>query len=227
LDKQLEKIRKAYDLTVEQHKQKIDTNQGVPEEIKNTDFYRFLLADGNSQGSGAPDTKNYLNPAPGVKFLDVGCSANLFNYRLDRWPSTYYGVDISPKLVNAMSNFVNRQHLSIGGLYVAEITDMPFNDDFFDIAAVIGVLEYCTMGYIKKALTELNRVLKSGSRIVLDLPNESHPHVKGMAALEEHLERPIIIHSHASFEKILTPLYKVERIDNTNVMKKYILTAQK
>lgn len=223
MDKHLEQIRRAYDLTVEQHRQGIDPLNEIPGEIKNTDFYESLSVNKGPSGSGATDIKMYLNPAPGMKFLDVGCSANLFNYRLDRWPSVYYGVDISPKLVNAMSNFVNSQHLSIGGIYVAEITDMPFDDDYFDIAAVIGVVEYLRMEYIEKALLELKRVLKSGSRVVLDIPNEKHPHVKDMAALEKHLGRPIVIHSSANFEKISSSLFNIEKIDDTQVMKKYFL----
>jgi SAM-dependent methyltransferase len=227
LDKHLEQIRRAYDLTVEQHRQGVDPHQDIPWEIKNTDFYKSLSVNKGSLGSGAPDIKKFLAPAPGMKFLDAGCSANLFNYRLDRWPSVYYGVDISPKLVNAMSDFVNSQHLSIGGLYVAEITEMPFDDDFFDIAAVIGVVEYLKMEYIEKALLELNRVLKPGSRVVLDIPNESHPHVKDMAALEKHLGRPNYIHSRESFERVLTPLFNVEKMDDSSVMRKYFLRTLK
>jgi ubiquinone/menaquinone biosynthesis C-methylase UbiE len=69
-----------------------------------------------------------------------------------------------------MKNFAERKQVSIGGLYVAEVSELPFDDNFFDIAAVIGVLEYCSLEYIEKSLVELNRVLKPGSRLVLDVP---------------------------------------------------------
>lgn len=227
MDRHLEGIRQAYDLTVEQYRQGTGLYQGIPEKIKRSAFYKSLLADGVSLGSDASDIKKYLNPAAGMKFLDAGCSANLFNYRLDRWPSTYFGVDISPKLINAMKGFVTSQNISIGGLYIADISRLPFDDNFFDIAAVIGVLEYFNIGYIKKALAELHRVLKPESRMVLDIPNKNHSHVKDMAALERHLGRPIFIQTRSRFESLLTQLFTIERVDDSRVMLKYFVCTLK
>jgi len=227
MDKQLEKIRKAYNLTVEQYRKGINPNQDIPAEIKNTPFYKSLISGDNALGSGAPDIKEYLRPTPGMKFLDAGCSANLFNYRLDRWPSTYYGVDISPELINAMKGFAASQNITIGGLYVADISKLPFDDNFFDIAIIIGVLEYFTLAYIKKALIELNSVMKQGSRVVLDIPNKDHPHVNDMAALEKYLGRPNFIRKRSEFEKLMTPLFSIERIDDSHVMLKYFMKTLK
>jgi ubiquinone/menaquinone biosynthesis C-methylase UbiE len=227
LGKQLERIRQAYDLTVKQYRLGTDPHQDIPEDIKNSVFYKSLLADGKNLGSSAPDIKDYLKPAPGMKFLDAGCSANLVNYRLDQWPSTYYGVDISPELINAMKGFVASQRISVGGLFVADISKLPFDDYFFDIAAVIGVLEYFDIGYINRALKELHRVLKPGSRVVLDIPNKNHPYVNDMAALEKYLGRSEFIHECSKYEKLLTPLFSIESIDDSHVMLKYFMKTLK
>ena len=227
MDRNLEKIRKAYDMTVEQYRKGIDPNQNIPIKIKNTPFYKSLTPGGSALGSGSPDIKEYLNPDPGMKFLDAGSSANLANYHLNRWPSTYYGVDISPELINTMKSFTESKGISIGGLYVADISTLPFDDNFFDIAAVIGVLEYFTVGYVKKTLKELHRVLKPGSRVVLDIPNKDHPHVNDMARLEKYLKRPIYIQSRSKFENLLMPLFSISRIDDSLVMIKYFLSVKK
>ena len=227
MDSQLEKIRKAYDLTVEQFRKGINPLDSVPEEVKNSPGCKSLMADSAVLGSAAPDIKKYLAPERGMCFLDVGCSANLVNYRLDLWPSTYYGVDISPRLVDAMKGFVHREQISVGGLHVAEISKLPFDDNFFDIAAVIGVLEYCTLHYIRGALMELNRVLKPDARVVLDIPNRNHPYAKDMARLEKYLDRPNFLHSRPKFEKLLKPLFLTERIDDSRVMIKYFVRTIK
>ena len=126
-----------------------------------------------------------------------------------------------------MRGFAEREQITIGGLEVAEISSIPYDDDFFDIASVIGVLEYCSIDYIETALKELNRVLKPGAKAVLDIPNPTHPYVTDMQKLEEYLERPIYIHSRVEFEKILEPLFKTERIDDSRVMIKYFVQTVK
>lgn len=191
MDKQLEYTRRAYDLTVEQYEKDVDPLDGIPEELKNSPDFKSMIRDKDKLNSSAPDIKEYLKPKPGMRFLDAGCCANLANYRLDRWRSTYYGVDISPALINAMKNFVAWNNISIGGLWVSDISRLPFDDNFFDIAAVIGVLQYCTLKYIKASLFELNRVLKPKAKMVLDIPNQKHPHLRIILKLEEYLGRQI------------------------------------
>jgi SAM-dependent methyltransferase len=66
---------------------------------------------------------------------------------------------------------------------------LPFGEGFFDIAHVIGVLEYCTPRYIRRALAELHRVLEPGARMVMDVPNLAHPHVEIVFRLEGYLDR--------------------------------------
>jgi len=227
MDKQLSKIRRAYDLTVEQYKKGIDPLDNIPERIRNSEGYRYILANRNKINSDAPDIKKYLNPKPGKRFLDGGCSANLANYRLDRWPSTYYGVDISPCLIEAMEAFVARHNIRIGGLYVADIARLPFDDNFFDIASVIGVCEYCTVDYIGNALVELHRVLKPEARMVLDIPNPKHPYFNDMMRLERYLKRPNILHSPLKFEQILTQRFSIKKVDDSQVMLKYFTRTSK
>ncbi|OGO36001.1 MAG: hypothetical protein A2147_10710 [Chloroflexi bacterium RBG_16_57_8] len=223
MDRRLGAIGKAYDLTVEQYRIGTDPLKDVSEDIRSSQFYRSFAEGKTDTNSAAADINEYLCPEDGMRFLDVGCCANLVNYRLDRWPSNYYGVDISPALVNAMKAFVARQGVSIGGLHVAELARLPFADGFFDIAAVIGVLEYCSLRYIRKGLLELNRVMRPGSRVIVDVPNRDHPYARDMARLEEYLERPIVLHFRSKFEDALKGLFSIDHVGDSNVMIKYFV----
>lgn len=225
MGQQLKKVCKAYDLTVKQHEKGIDPFDGLPERLKETrefeEFRHYLKTTAGLLNSGAPDIKAFLGPKPGMRFLDVGCCANLANYRLDQWPSSYYGVDISPALIKVMKAFVVRKKIVIGGLWVTDASDLPFDNDFFDICSVIGVFEYCTLDYIKESLSELNRVLKPDSKIVFDIPNLEHPYAAIMVRVEAYLKRPNILHHRSVFEKLLTHLFSIERCDDSQATLKY------
>jgi SAM-dependent methyltransferase len=217
---ELDKIRKAYDLTAEQYKKGIDTYAAVPEHIQNMPGYRDII-NNPSLGSGALDIREYLKPKTGMRFLDAGCCANLVNYRLDKWPCIYYGIDISPMLIDAMKSFVEKNRISSGGLYNTDLANMPFDDGFFDIASVIGILEYCTLEYTERALHELQRVLKPTARIALDIPNLAHPYIETMLKLEEHLGRPNIPKARPVFERILALVFVSDRVDDSGMMIRY------
>jgi SAM-dependent methyltransferase len=226
MDERLHRIRNAYDLTVEQYDHDIDPLGQVPLELRESAAFQTFIEDASrSCNSGAPENKEFLEPEAGMCFLDVGSGASLANYRLDLWPSKYFGIDISRALIQAMHKFSIDHGASIGGLHVAELADLPFADDVFGIAATIGVLEYCTMEYAKRGLSELQRVLKPHARMVLDIPNLDHPHVDIMFRLEDHLNRPQVPHSRSAFESVLLSHFSIDRVDDAHVMVKYFCST--
>jgi SAM-dependent methyltransferase len=227
--KEVEHIRKAYDLTVEQYKKGIHPLKDVPDDFKSRlDFKTFMKdSDPSITGSNASENKEYLAPEKGMRFLDAGCGANLANYRLHEWPSVFFGVDISTALIDEMKIYVNKHHIQIGGLHVAEITNMPFENSYFDIALLIGVLEYYSLQYTKWALEEMNRVLKPSAKLVVDIANLGHPYVNIMFKLEAYLNRSNIPKSSEDFEKILKPLFMIDKIDDSKVMLKYFVRNKK
>lgn len=224
---QLERIRKAYDTTVEQYKRGIDPMAALPLEFRTSPDFKEFLGNARGCGSANPDIKDYLSPQAGMRFLDAGCSANLASYGFDKWPSVYYGVDISPALIEAMRKYAHDKGVSVGGLFLADVSSMPFDNDFFDIAMMIGVLEYCSLPYVKDALGELSRILRPNSRLALDIPNPEHKHYSLMVRLEEYLGRPHIGFSRESFEETAREFFKTERVDDSRVMIKYFVKSIK
>ncbi|MCP4228926.1 MAG: class I SAM-dependent methyltransferase [bacterium] len=226
MEKQLERVGKAYDLTLVRYRAGFDPTTELPAEIRdNPAFEDFVEESREHCNSGNPDIRAYLNPQQGTSFLDLGCSANLANYDPGDWPSEYYGVDISAALVGAMTAYARNEGTILGGLWTGDISNLPFEDGFFYIAACIGVLEYCTLDYIETSLRELRRVLKTGARAVLDIPNREHRHYPIMAAVEESLGRPIMEYSPAEFEGILSPLFEVDKVSDKYVMLKYFVRS--
>lgn len=223
----LQTIAKAYDATVDEYDQGIDDEDKLPEDFKKSAEYLELQQLGAS--SGMSEIKEFLQPREGMKFLDVGSCANLFTYRLDQWGSLYYGVDISPKLVERMKGFAKRNKLHIGGMFVADMAKLPFEDDFFDIAAVIGVLEYYDLPYMENAFAELSRVLKRNSKVVLDVLNTRHKLTDTMMKTETYKGRsyPKKVPSNEEVESALDENFTVEKADVSGPMATYYLTVKK
>ena len=75
MKEQLQKISRAYDLTVKQHRDNMDPFESVPAEFKSSkEFQDFKKTIGfTTTGSNAPENKRFLDPKPGKKFLDAGC----------------------------------------------------------------------------------------------------------------------------------------------------------
>ena len=223
---QRERIRRAYDQTVLDFEAGRDPLAAVPIEFRGSPELQALLREcaGGCTGAGAQEIRDYLRPQPGMRLLDLGCCANLYNYRIDRWGPLYHGVDISPALIAAMRAFSARERIDVGALEVAEIVDLPFPPDYFDAALLIGVLEYVGLDYCCEALSELHRVLKIGARAVLDIPNLNHPLTATMFKLEHCLGRPNIPNDNAAFDALVRQQFEVTAADRAGVMLKYYLT---
>lgn len=225
MDDQLEKIKRAYDLAARKYRAGIDPVTEIPEEFRSSKEFKefFERAAKGATNSGAGGIREFLDPREGMKLLDAGCCANLTGYRFDRWPCRYYGVDISPEIISVMRAFAEKEGLALGGLEVAELSRLPFDDDFFDLAMAIGVLAYYDLDYVGRALAELKRVLKAGARMVVDVPNPDHPHLDTMFEFEALLGMPNVAKPRAEFERLLCSMFTIEMADDSEVMIKYFV----
>lgn len=186
IQEQIKKIRRAYDRIVNNYRKGVRDVDLLPEKFKHSATFLTFQEAHYVCNSGVADIKKFLHPKKGMNFLDVGSCVNLINYALYKWPSIYYGIDISKKLIEASQNYVLKNNIKIGGLFVAQVVKMPFQDNFFDIASCIGVLEYFDMKYISRSLRELYRVLKPSGKIVLDFPNLANPDTQIMIQFETY-----------------------------------------
>ena len=107
--------------------------------------------------------------APGKKILDIGCGTGDWCYQAARYGAkSVHGFDIQEKMVElakqatAQFNTVNIQ--------LGDVTNMPYDDDTFDIALSIFVTCELPIEMIPKHFKELYRVLVPGGKaLVLNL----------------------------------------------------------
>jgi len=126
-----------------------------------------------------------------------------------------------------MRKFALMNNLLLGGLWVADASDLPFPDKTFDSAAATGVLDYYSIEYIIPALTEIGRVLKPGSPFVVDTPNPDHPLTETMFQLEAYLGRiRANLPGQDEFENALSQYFAIQRTEPTRIMRTYFATSR-
>jgi ubiquinone/menaquinone biosynthesis C-methylase UbiE len=115
-----------------------------------------------------------LCPFPGGMAADLGCGQGSYVVELAKRFNRVIGVDVLPRALdgarlNAPSNVEFR---------CATLEDVPLESESIDAAFLVEVLDH--VNSVDRSLAELKRVLKSGSKAYVSVPNalfpfETHP----------------------------------------------------
>lgn len=102
----------------------------------------------------------------GAKILDIGFGNGHMLKILDKkLNAKLYGIDISPDMIEKASR-KNGEAVSLNrmALQMANITELPYNDNFFDTVYTINTVYF--WGDLTRAFDEIRRVLKDGGNFV-------------------------------------------------------------
>ena len=109
----------------------------------------------------------YLLPylRPGLRVLDFGCGPGTISAGLANAvaPGELHGVDMEKSQTDLARAVAASQRLSNAIFHVGDVTDMPFEDDYFDVAHCHNVLMH--VPDTTAVLAEVKRVLKPGGII--------------------------------------------------------------
>ncbi len=99
-------------------------------------------------------------------FLDIGIGVGNLEKELVKKgiKLNLHGIDISPKAIKQIKREIK------GSFYVSEIFKMPFKNNFFNVVIILDVLEHIYKKDNKRALKEVNRVLKKDGGLVISVP---------------------------------------------------------
>jgi len=104
-----------------------------------------------------------FRPSKGMSILDIGCGTGSHLELYHRYNCDLYGIDLSPSMLGiARERVGDTAQLDLG-----DATDMPYEDDKFDL--VISMLSLHEMSPETRSgvLNETKRVLKPDGRILL------------------------------------------------------------
>lgn len=220
-----QQIAESYDRTIDLGKAGINQYRTLPPSITEDPDYLIYLEKqiGDEMDSGRRQIREYFCPRPGTKFLDLGCCLNLINRGYSTWDVEYYGVDLSKSVIRELREFVDKNGITMGGLYCCSMDDLPFEAELFDFCACIGSLEYYNAGFVERVLRQVYRVLKPGGRFVLDIPNRKVPEYRISKKIEEYLGRPDRFDlSETAFESLVQRWFWVEHKDKLGMIQYFL-----
>lgn len=109
----------------------------------------------------------YLLPylRPGLRVLDFGCGPGTISTGLAKAvsPGEMHGVDMEESQIDMARTFAMSRGQSNARFHVGDVTDMPFEDGYFDVAHCHKVLMH--VPDTSAVLAEVKRVLKPGGII--------------------------------------------------------------
>jgi len=98
----------------------------------------------------------------GKLLLDAGCGMGRFSDVVSRWGGEVVSIDLSTAVDAAYHNIGHRDNVNI---IQADIYELPFREETFDIIFSIGVL--MTTPDCKKAFMQLPKLLKQNGKVVI------------------------------------------------------------
>ena len=104
-----------------------------------------------------------------TKVLDLGCGAGRHVFFMGKENIVPYGVDFSDEGIRYTKELLCTYGMGdyAENMQVASLTKLPYEDQFFDGIVCYGVLYYLDFASIKKAIKEMERVLKPNGKILL------------------------------------------------------------
>ncbi len=126
--------------------------------------------------------KERLNEAQ--KVLEFGCGTGKFTQLVSGIAREVIATDISPKMIELARQRVTTENVQF---QVADTENLPFGDEQFDAVVGINTFSYCANK--KRAMHELQRVLKPGGSVVIIDMNYICPlyHIKGFITPRRYL----------------------------------------
>lgn len=106
---------------------------------------------------------NVLALKSGESVLEFGCGGGFYSYEAAQFvgpTGRVSGIDISEDQISAARE--RCKELSHVEFQVANILDTPFDDEQFDVAFGVQVLEY--VSDVDRAITEVSRIMRMGGR---------------------------------------------------------------
>ena len=117
--------------------------------------------------STAEANAEYLLPnlRPGLRLLDFGCGPGAISVGLAKAiaPGEMHGVDMEESLIELARSMAASQGQDNAIFHVGDVTDLEFEDSFFDVAHCRSVLMH--VPDTAAVLSEIKRVLKPGGII--------------------------------------------------------------
>jgi len=105
-----------------------------------------------------------------VRILDLGCGSGRNLVPLVKAGFNVYGLDSSDSGISIARAELKKSLLKANLLIADAFSTLPFKDNFFDAVISTRVLQHSKEPGIKRAVSEINRIIKPGGIVFVTLP---------------------------------------------------------
>ncbi|MDZ7587166.1 MAG: class I SAM-dependent methyltransferase, partial [Patescibacteria group bacterium] len=133
------------------------------------DYYRHLLI-GIPSRIRIKKIFQELGNIRGKKLLDIGCEAGYITLKLAQKGAIVTAIDLIQEPLQELRRRLKNKNLKIS-LRVADAADLPFKTNSFALILATEVIEHISR--LERFVTETNRVLNPGGRLLITFPNEN------------------------------------------------------
>jgi len=123
-----------------------------------------------------PKFVKLLRKIKAERILDLGCGTGRHIIALAKRNFEVYGIDIAKKALNLTKERLKEEglkaRLRAGDFY----KKLPYKDKFFDGVISINALHHARVFKIKKLIKEIERVMKAGGILMIEVPRKKKRH---------------------------------------------------
>lgn len=119
-----------------------------------------------------PEFIKLLKKIKAKNVLDLGCGTGKHLVALAKCDFQVFGFDLIGKVVKIAGNWLKKEgleaKLSVGNIYER----FPYKDNFFDGVISTKAMHHGTVAQIKKLVKELERIMKPGAILMVEVPKK-------------------------------------------------------
>jgi tellurite methyltransferase len=150
------------------------------------------------------------------KVLDLGFGLGRHAVLFAKEGFDVYGIDSSPAGLKHAHEWAERESILLK-LEIGEMSDLPFESNFFDLVLAWSVIYHGTADYISQTITEIERCLKPGGHLLCTLISTRN----SQCGLGEEIERgTFVIPGHQEKSE---PHHYFEREEIDRYLKEFAL----
>jgi ubiquinone/menaquinone biosynthesis C-methylase UbiE len=118
------------------------------------------------------DFVNLLKKRNAKRVLDLGCGTGRHTIALVKEGFEVYGIDISRNALAVCQQRVKEKNLSANIILGDMYQTLPYKENFFDGLISTNVLHHNKVAEIKGLIREIERILKPGALIMVEVPRQ-------------------------------------------------------